>query len=1011
MRHSGIQGMGDSYELEKGRPRFDAGGMHFPSGATVPYYGGEFHYWRHEPRDWRAIFARLREAGLTVAGTFVLFNVHETRPGEFDYAGRSSPRRDLLAWLRLAREQGLYTHLRVGPACCEWRESGASSFGTPWAQCLDSLIEAVQGETASNGGSLIALQVDNEWVDPLGMFEMACSAYGGFDGFHRPPPVPLVELIEPNFHFVAAGERWSLDPLADDLRARYGDIGALNRAWSSNYADFADVPAALRRQAGDTFRGLIEHLDHAWRGLRPASNLRPFHDLARWLKRYMAVPLRRHVELARRLDAALTHNWPMGVEADFNTLAGLELSGYDLYQRTDADIWDWTLMAKDMQENVLPYSAEFMCGAIAPYLWGAQGRYDEGFARLSLLSYLAQGLRAVNLYMFAERDNWSQSPLDARGAPRPAYRALASVFHALRETDWHRRPRRADVAVVRQTATLHQRTRETFADRGLPFAWLRDALYGGLDIKQALYDLYLALHEAHIDFAAHRADDTLTLPPGYRVVLTPCAPFMERAIADALVALAQGGATVILFPSLPGVDLDGQPLAWPLAGGATQCRVGAGRLVVLDHAPRQGDAELLALLAAAGARSFAATDAARSDAHVFGGDNEAIVIAYNGNHRQAVQTLTLHPDLLPAAAYEVVDLLQRRVLERGWGNGKPCAVACAIPPRDATVLAVVPAGRVALPARRRTPPASFPLRDGRMRVTALADQLEVYASPREESEWMAVGLGDWTLTALASGACAGVQGWFWLNTTARAPQTWEGEARLELELLGWHHLAQVFAQGAEIGRIYQERPAARAEFDLRSHAVPGEPLTVALRVLRQTLDCHDKGAAGIRHAVLRFGAQRVPLEHWRLQQENEPADAPPLGPEQPATLPLALEMARNQETLWLQGTLETDAGAAADDAWTLRIAGAGFRAWAWLDGVYIGSTPYLPAALPLDGAPAPGPHTLTLRLQAEPCAAATCAQADRYELFVASALERAPLLLDTVALERNAGVDRGIAAG
>ena len=88
-------------------------------------YGAAFFYERL-PRDmWDASMTRLLELGINTLDLYVPWNWHELADGDFDFDGRTNPRRDLHEVLRLARVHGFKIILRPGPVIRnEWRNGG-----------------------------------------------------------------------------------------------------------------------------------------------------------------------------------------------------------------------------------------------------------------------------------------------------------------------------------------------------------------------------------------------------------------------------------------------------------------------------------------------------------------------------------------------------------------------------------------------------------------------------------------------------------------------------------------------------------------------------------------------------------------------------------------------------------------------------------------------------------------------------------------------------------------------
>jgi amino acid transporter len=102
-----------------GNPVFEVDGKPFF------VYGAAFFYERL-PRDrWAPSMLALKELGINTLDLYVPWNWHELSDGDFDFDGRTSPRRDLDEVLRLARTMDFKILLRPGPVIRnEWRNGG-----------------------------------------------------------------------------------------------------------------------------------------------------------------------------------------------------------------------------------------------------------------------------------------------------------------------------------------------------------------------------------------------------------------------------------------------------------------------------------------------------------------------------------------------------------------------------------------------------------------------------------------------------------------------------------------------------------------------------------------------------------------------------------------------------------------------------------------------------------------------------------------------------------------------
>ncbi len=151
-----------------------------------PYFAvsGEFHYSRMAPERWEDELIKLRMGGINIVSTYVLWNHHEEEEGRFDFTGR----RDLRAFIGLCAKHGLYVILRIGPfAHGEVRNGGLPDwlFGRPFevrsldegflkyvGRFYDEIGKHTAGLYYKDGGSVIAVQLDNEYMHSSAKWEM-----------------------------------------------------------------------------------------------------------------------------------------------------------------------------------------------------------------------------------------------------------------------------------------------------------------------------------------------------------------------------------------------------------------------------------------------------------------------------------------------------------------------------------------------------------------------------------------------------------------------------------------------------------------------------------------------------------------------------------------------------------------------------------------------------------------------------------------------------------------------
>lgn len=161
-------GFGHDFKIEGGKFVID--------GKPVTLVCGEMHYPRVAPEYWRDRLRRAKAMGINTISTYVFWNIHERRPGKFDFSGPA----DLARFIRTAGEEGLFVVLRPGPyVCAEWDFGGypywlQKNKDMVWrsdnpeflAACeryINRLGKELSPLTVANGGNILLVQVENEY--------------------------------------------------------------------------------------------------------------------------------------------------------------------------------------------------------------------------------------------------------------------------------------------------------------------------------------------------------------------------------------------------------------------------------------------------------------------------------------------------------------------------------------------------------------------------------------------------------------------------------------------------------------------------------------------------------------------------------------------------------------------------------------------------------------------------------------------------------------------------------
>ena len=166
-----------------------------------PFFGvsGEFHYSRMAESRWEDELIKMKMGGINVVATYVFWIHHEEEEGIFRFDGR----RNLRRFIQLCRKHGLYMILRVGPFVHgEARNGGIPDwmYGKPFEvrslndgflthvrQLYTEIAGQAEGQFFKDGGPVIGVQIDNEYMHSSAPWEMTAGVtnewvFGGNEG-------------------------------------------------------------------------------------------------------------------------------------------------------------------------------------------------------------------------------------------------------------------------------------------------------------------------------------------------------------------------------------------------------------------------------------------------------------------------------------------------------------------------------------------------------------------------------------------------------------------------------------------------------------------------------------------------------------------------------------------------------------------------------------------------------------------------------------------------------------
>ena len=137
---------------------------------------GEIHYSRYPDSGWKEALLKMKEGGVDIVSSYVIWIHHEEIENQFEWTGW----RDLRKFVQTIKECGLSMILRIGP----WSHAEVRHGGFPdWllAKCPDArntndekyfsevekfykaIYEQVKGLLLKDGGPIIGVQIENEF--------------------------------------------------------------------------------------------------------------------------------------------------------------------------------------------------------------------------------------------------------------------------------------------------------------------------------------------------------------------------------------------------------------------------------------------------------------------------------------------------------------------------------------------------------------------------------------------------------------------------------------------------------------------------------------------------------------------------------------------------------------------------------------------------------------------------------------------------------------------------------
>ena len=148
----------------------------YMNGEEFQIISGSIHYFRTVPEYWQDRLEKLVNMGCNTVETYIPWNFHEPKKGEFRWDGMH----DVCRFIELAQALGLYIIIRPSPyICAEWEFGGLPAWllkekgmrlrcsYDPYLQAVKDyysvLIPKLAPYQIDNGGTIILCQIENEY--------------------------------------------------------------------------------------------------------------------------------------------------------------------------------------------------------------------------------------------------------------------------------------------------------------------------------------------------------------------------------------------------------------------------------------------------------------------------------------------------------------------------------------------------------------------------------------------------------------------------------------------------------------------------------------------------------------------------------------------------------------------------------------------------------------------------------------------------------------------------------
>jgi len=527
-------------------------------------YSGEVHYFRIPRKDWKDRLKKAKATGLNTVSSYIPWCWHEFKEGSFDFSGGTHPERNLVGFIKLVQEFGLYFLARVGPISnAELVNEGlpgwllkehsevytegkglsdlphvtlVSYLNPTFQMCVkrwyEKVLPIIARHQVTKGGNIILLQLCNEigmahWVNKTADYSPTAT-----------------ELYQ------------------DFLRGNYGEIDKLNMNYGTDYRDFNQI----EQPDGRT--------DSGWKPV--------FWDWAQFYRWYHATYYQSLTHLARthKVNVPVIANIPQFYDFDvrgrgiYSPMTTSMFRDFPLYvpqvifggaywpRRLDYDNFHDIILSTEVVKMVSSPDVPAICCELQTGILRGRPRIHPADVDLLLKGSVSQGLNGVNPYLFCGGTNpeglgvfgtyhdW-QAPISPEGEERPHLEPLKSFGRFIK--------------TFGEMLALTEKECDTVFGFYTPYyatEYLKGEFAEELEKKrnELFFDgMARLLQLAGINYSLKDLErspiEELLFHPTLWVF---CLDFMDEETQMKLVQYVEKGGGLIIFPTLPTRDLSCQ---------------------------------------------------------------------------------------------------------------------------------------------------------------------------------------------------------------------------------------------------------------------------------------------------------------------------------------------------------------------------------------------------------------------------------------------------------------------